>query len=82
MKTAISLPDELFARVDHTAKQLGMARSKLFARAVEEYIAHHEHKNLSERIDAVIEQEDPGLDPLLSRLQAQSIVSEANDEPW
>jgi metal-responsive CopG/Arc/MetJ family transcriptional regulator len=35
MKTAISLPDETFARVEEAAKRLGVSRSEFFARAAE-----------------------------------------------
>jgi metal-responsive CopG/Arc/MetJ family transcriptional regulator len=39
MKTAISLPDETFLRVDRAARQLGMSRSEVFARAAESWLA-------------------------------------------
>jgi metal-responsive CopG/Arc/MetJ family transcriptional regulator len=34
MKTAISLPDELFESADALARRMGISRSKLFATAV------------------------------------------------
>jgi len=39
MKTAISLPDDTFERVDRAAKQLGVSRSEFFARAAERWLA-------------------------------------------
>ncbi len=38
MKTAISLPDETFARVERAAKRLGVSRSEFFARAAERWL--------------------------------------------
>ena len=38
MKTAISLPDETFARVEKAAKLLGVSRSEFFARAAERWL--------------------------------------------
>ena len=38
MKTAISLPDETFARVEQAAKRLGVSRSAFFARAAERWL--------------------------------------------
>lgn len=35
VKTAISVPDDTFHRVDHAAKRLGVSRSEFFARAAE-----------------------------------------------
>ena len=39
MKTAVSLPDALFRRVDRLAKQQSLSRSALFRRALEAYVA-------------------------------------------
>lgn len=38
VKTAISLPDDTFARVEHAAKRLGVSRSEFFARAAERWL--------------------------------------------
>ena len=38
MKTAISLPDATFARVEDAAKRLGVSRSEFFARAAERWL--------------------------------------------
>ena len=38
MKTAISLPDEIFERVEQAAKRLGVSRSELFTLAVKEFL--------------------------------------------
>jgi hypothetical protein len=38
MKTAISLPDELFDQVEQAAKRLGVSRNELFTRAVEKFL--------------------------------------------
>ncbi len=39
MKTAISIPDDLFRQVDLRSRQLKVSRSRLFADAVREYLA-------------------------------------------
>ncbi len=38
MKTAISLPDGTFHRVDRAAKRMGVSRSEFFARAAESWL--------------------------------------------
>lgn len=53
MKTAISLPDDLFAAMDALAKKLGVPRSRLVAEAVAEYVAKHRTGRITERLDAV-----------------------------
>ena len=39
MKTAISIPDELFREVELFSRRLKVSRSRLFADAVREYLA-------------------------------------------
>ncbi len=39
MKTAISLPDELFREGERTAKRLKLSRSEMYRRALESFIA-------------------------------------------
>ena len=38
MKTAISLPDETFARIEKAARRLGVSRSEFFAKAAERWL--------------------------------------------
>ena len=55
MKTAISVPDATYERVTRRARELGMSRSELFARAAEEYLDHLDGRALPGRIDAALE---------------------------
>lgn len=54
MKTAISLPDETFHRVDHAAKRLGVSRSEFFARAAEKALDALEDDGTTESINRAI----------------------------
>lgn len=54
MKTAISLPDETFRRVDRAAKRLGLSRSELFARAAENWLDGLEDDGVTEAINSAI----------------------------
>jgi metal-responsive CopG/Arc/MetJ family transcriptional regulator len=38
VKTAISLPDETFERVERAARHMGLSRSEFFARAAERWL--------------------------------------------
>jgi len=49
MKTAISLPDELFECADALAHRLGVSRSELYATAVAEFLAKHQDAKVTER---------------------------------
>jgi metal-responsive CopG/Arc/MetJ family transcriptional regulator len=74
MKTAISLPDDLFRAGDALAKRLKVSRSELYARALAEYVVKHSADQLTQRLNAVYATEDSALDPRLARLQTRSLA--------
>jgi hypothetical protein len=41
MKTAISIPDDVFADAERLARRLKKSRSELYSRAIREYIGEH-----------------------------------------
>jgi metal-responsive CopG/Arc/MetJ family transcriptional regulator len=53
MKTAISIPDELFTLAEITAKKLGIPRSQLFARALEEFIENHSNQSITDKLNKI-----------------------------
>jgi len=58
MKTAISIPDDLFATVKEMSKKLSISRSQFFARAVRDYIAKQKNKDLFETLNEVYSEVD------------------------
>ncbi len=76
MKTAISLPDELFRSADALAERLGVSRSQLFATALTEYLAKHQTRKITDRLNAVYGTESTALDPAIRRAQKRSIDSD------
>jgi metal-responsive CopG/Arc/MetJ family transcriptional regulator len=76
MKTAISLPDDLFESAEALARRLGMTRSGLFAAALTEFVAKHRTSRVTERLDAVYGAEPQSADALLHRA-ARRRVSES-----
>jgi metal-responsive CopG/Arc/MetJ family transcriptional regulator len=54
MKTAISVPDETFRRVNRAAARLGVSRSEFFARAAESWLVALEGNDTTEAINRAI----------------------------
>jgi len=52
MKTAISIPDDVFAQAERVAKRLGLSRSELFTKAVQAYMATRVEGNVTASYDA------------------------------
>ena len=72
MKTAISIPDKVFVLAEKMAKRLGVSRSQLYSTAVREYVDAHKTDRVSERLDAVYEDQELILDIALVTMQTQS----------
>jgi metal-responsive CopG/Arc/MetJ family transcriptional regulator len=73
MKTAISIPDHLFRTGEALAKRLKVSRSELYARALGEYLAKHRADQITQRLNAVYDSVDGGLESGLGALQARSL---------
>jgi len=52
MKTAISIPDEVFQEAEQAAKRLGLSRSELFTRAVRAFLATRLDRNITTSYNA------------------------------
>ena len=76
MKTAISLPDDLYRSGDALAKRMGLSRSKLYARALAEYVAKHRANQVTQRLNAVYAIEDSKFDPAVARAQSRALAHE------
>jgi metal-responsive CopG/Arc/MetJ family transcriptional regulator len=56
MKTAISLPKDVFEKAERLAKRTRKSRSQLYCDAVREYVARHSPDELTEALDRVLEE--------------------------
>lgn len=54
MKTAISVPDETFERVEQAAKRLGVSRSEFYSRAAQSWLDALEDEDTTEAINSAI----------------------------
>ena len=72
MKTAISLPDALYADAEAMARAMGIPRSQLFAKALEEFISRRKKERLTEKLNQVYATigADPAPPPSTAGLEA------------
>jgi metal-responsive CopG/Arc/MetJ family transcriptional regulator len=79
VKTAISLPDATFERVNKRAARLHLSRSEFFARAAEQYLDHLDSSSITDEIDDVVEQtkDDSGRAAVATGLRR---LAESDDE--
>jgi metal-responsive CopG/Arc/MetJ family transcriptional regulator len=72
MKTAVSIPDPLTRAADRIARRLGISRSELYTRALEQLIDRESDDETTRRLDEVYSTEDPRLEPDIVRAQRRA----------
>ena len=76
MKTAISIPDEVFVAAEGLAERLGVSRSQLYSSAIAQYIEAHRSKGVTALLNAVYEDNTAEVDPVILNIQDSSIPAE------
>lgn len=55
MKTAVSLPDDVFHGAERFARRVRKTRSQLYAEALTEYLSRHAPDEVTEDMNAVVD---------------------------
>ena len=66
MKTAVSLPDEVFEAAERLARRTKCSRSRIFSDALREYVARHSPEEVTEAVDRACAQLGKEKDSLVS----------------
>ena len=56
MKTAVSIPDDVFEGAERLARRTNRSRSRLFSDALTEYLARHTPDEVTEAMDMALAQ--------------------------
>jgi len=65
MKTAVSLPDDVFRAAERHARRTRKSRSRLYAEALSEYLARHAPDEVTQAMNQVIDQLEERTDPFV-----------------
>jgi len=76
VKTAISIPDEVYRAAERVARKLRVSRSRLYAEAIREFVSRTEGRNVTEKLNEVYAKRPSRTDPILARLQWASLERE------
>ena len=84
MKTAISIPDDLFSAADKLAQKLGLSRSQLYQRAIREFLSQQGQDAVTKALNTVYEEYNVSskLDPAIVYLQGASIIHAGTEDEW
>ena len=53
MKTAVSIPDDIFQKAERLARRMKKSRSELFSKALADYVARHAPDHVTEAMNQV-----------------------------
>jgi metal-responsive CopG/Arc/MetJ family transcriptional regulator len=76
MKTAVSMPDDLFHEAEATARRLRVSRSELYAKAIAEFLKQQDGNAITERLNDVYSRHRAKLDSGLHRAQLKSLETD------
>ena len=63
MKTAVSVPDDIFERAERLAHREHRSRSEVYSAALREYVARHWPDEISEALNRVVADVGDAADP-------------------
>lgn len=66
MKTAVSIPDDVFKQAEELIRRTRESRSRLYSRAVAEYVARHSPDRVTEAMDHALADLDEPNDPFVT----------------
>ena len=77
MKTAVSVPDDLFRAGERVAHRLGISRSGLYSKALQEFLVRHDDEEITRRLNEVYSREPAAIDPGIGRIAARALPKES-----
>jgi len=73
MKTAVSIPDDVFEDAEQLARRLKTSRSRLYAQAVAEFVARHDEDRVTSAMNQAVGDVGESVDPFVSETARRSL---------
>lgn len=73
MRTAVSIPDELFRKADELARRLRKSRSQVYQEALAEYLLRRDPEAVTRAMDHALSEIDSSPDGWLSEAGRQAL---------
>jgi metal-responsive CopG/Arc/MetJ family transcriptional regulator len=74
MKVAVSIPDPVFAEAEALARRMKLSRSKLYAKALDAFVAEHANDDLTAIANIIAEMNDDEDLALFRRASARTVL--------
>ena len=66
MKTAVSVPDDVFEGAERLARREGRSRSEVYSAALREYVARHDADEIADALNDVVASIGVGIGPFVT----------------
>jgi predicted transcriptional regulator len=73
MKTAVSIPDDVFQDAERLAKRMQTSRSRLYARALSEFVARHDDDRITALMNEVADEVGAEIDGFTGEAAQQAL---------
>ena len=74
MKTAVSVPNEVYQQAEELARRTGRTRSEIYSTALRDYLAHHQPVPLTAAMDQALDEIEPQPDPFLDAVARETLA--------
>ncbi len=74
MKTAVSIPDDVFERAERLARRTRKSRSEVYSDALREYVARHSPEEITAAMDRVCAETGDAPDPFTGETARQALT--------
>lgn len=71
MKTAVSVPDDVFEKAEQLARRERRSRSEVYSTALREYVARHSPDEITDALDRVVADVGATTEPFVGRAAAR-----------
>ncbi|MDQ6838684.1 MAG: ribbon-helix-helix domain-containing protein [Actinomycetota bacterium] len=82
MKTAISVPDDIYERASQRARDLGMSRSEFFSRAADRYLDELDSESVTRQINLAMTAFGEGDDSAIDAVAAGHLLLANTTDEW
>ncbi len=76
MKTAVSIPDNIFLDAERYAKNHGFSRSKLYSKALAQFLEKNSKEDVTKELDKIYSHQPSALNETVATLQFCSLGKE------
>jgi len=82
MKTAISVPDDLFEKVEELSEELHLSRSRIFTEAVRDFISRRKNEKILQALNRVYSEAETEQETTLRKQSKKHYARKLKAEKW